>query len=229
MPRHRELPFIAQTLAVLSEHCGDEQTDLILSEAEHRLAKLQTDPLFARRPVAQCSGPGAPEDELWTLLWAELARRQPALFGPQLADLSEQPRGPSLAWLYIRHRHPEQLHAGVAADAAGVELCARVFNEVCPAVAQLAGDGVLPAVQTVFWRVTPNCVLNNYLRHHRWLAINLFCEPALRNHTFLASAAMADLTSEAPTDSEAFHLLLHEHVHSSLTHGAAPARRVRLG
>ena len=89
MPRHRELPFIAQTLAVLSEHCGDEQTDLILSEAEDRLAKLETDPLVARRPVAQCSGPGATEDELWTLLWVELAQpRRLAVTADDFRDVS---------------------------------------------------------------------------------------------------------------------------------------------
>jgi hypothetical protein len=82
MSTYRDLPFIEQTLAVLSEYCGGHQAAVILAGAERRLAMLEADPLLSRRPVAQCSGPGAPEDELWTMLWVELAQRQPALFGP---------------------------------------------------------------------------------------------------------------------------------------------------
>src|ERR1019366_889731 len=78
---HQELLFIKQTSAILAKHCGKKQAQAILNEAEQRLEAQWADPAFAHRAVAQCSGPGAPEDDLFTELWLELARRRPSLFG----------------------------------------------------------------------------------------------------------------------------------------------------
>jgi hypothetical protein len=225
----RTLPFIEQTLAVLCEHLGAELTTLILTDAERRLASWQSQPLLSRLPVAQCSGPGDPDDELWTMLWMALARRQPALFGRKLARMSPEPRGVSLAWLYVRRRHPEQLQESVADTPAGLVRCARVVHEVFPILAAFAGSDVLPETPTRFWRPTSNCVLHAYLQAHDWAAISLFCEPALRSHTFVRAADVADLTTEQPIDSTAFNLLLREHIRASLSQGALPGRPVKLG
>ena len=228
MSGHRELPFIAQTVTVIAEHCPEE-IEAILSEAERRVEAWEADPLSSRRPVAQCSGPTSADDELWTELWVELARRHPALFGPELAQLSEKPRGPSLAWLYVRHQHPDQLIEGASADAGGKALCARLCAEIVPALATLADDGVLATVQPHLWRVTPECVLDAYLNHNHWWGINLFCEPALRFDTFLSSTSMLYLTDQPPSKDLSLALLLHEHIHVALTHAAMPGRAVKLG
>jgi hypothetical protein len=229
---HQELLFIKQTSAILARHCGKKQARAILNEAEQRLEAQWADPAFARRAVAQCSGPGAPEDDLFTELWLELARRRPSLFGPVLADLSEAPRGVSLAWLYARtQQHPLQLQAGAADanDKKGQQLCARLSGEVFPALVALDDTGALPTVATTVWRLQPECVLDSYLRHHDWHGINLFCEPALRCHTFLRSGFMKTLTGRRPPhENDAFVLLLHEQIHASLTQGAMPGQAVEL-
>ena len=232
MSAHQDLLFIKQTSAILAKHCGKKQAQAILNEAEQRLEAQWADPAFARRAVAQCSGPGAPEDDLFTELWLELARRRPSLFGPVLGDLSAAPRGVSLAWLYARtQQHPLQLQAGAvgANDKKGQQLCGRLSGEVFPALVALDDAGALPTVATTVWRLQPECVLDSYLRHHDWHGINLFCEPALRCHTFLRSGFMKTLTGRRPPhENDAFVLLLHEQIHASLTQGAMPQQAVEL-
>ena len=234
MADYADIPYISETLGILSAHLGLDMGVEVFLGCQYRLARLLEDPEYLSRPVAQCSANTA-EDELWTMMLRELARRCPRLFGPELAELSDEPRGAALAWLFTRHSHPEQLREDVADGGTADYSTAVIRSElVTLAVGRRAlklanvEAELLPPATTKFWRLAEGSLLDLYLRHNRWNAICLFAEPTLRDQTFVRSDAMDTLTTAAPAESVSFALLVHEHLHTLLTKGAMPGAVVRL-
>jgi hypothetical protein len=234
MPDYPDIPYISETIGILAAHLGLDTAVEVFQSCDRRLADLMEDPEYLARPVAQCSANTA-EEELWTMLLGKLAARRPDLFGPELAELSDEPRGAALAWLFTRHSHPDQLRFGVAdIGAANYKLAAfrsgLVTTTVASKVAELANveAELLPPAETEFWRAAEGSLLDLYLRANGWSAICLFNEPTLRRQTFLYSDAMDTLTTNAPAESGSFQILVHEHLHSLLTEAAMPGQVVRL-
>lgn len=215
----REQPaYLRQTGELISAHCGDAEAQKMLAEAKARAIARPT----RRLAVAQC-WPATPTDDIWTELWSAFAARRPDLFGSGLAELSAEPSGVSLAFLYVREQHPHQLRAGLRVSPWLTIRAEKEQRRRLDALARRSGI-VLPKVEANYWRVEEGCVLHDYLMQHPgWAGISLFCEPSLRSDTFVLQPheILARGSSYAI-------LTLHELIHQALTELACPQQTVRL-
>jgi hypothetical protein len=187
------MSYLAQTVKIVAEHCGAEQAEEMLVRARAKAAAYPTQELA----VAQC-WTASSDDDVWTELWRDLASKHPELFGDLQEELSLEARGVSLAWLYVREQHPEQLQLGLPAIVEIDESQLEIVNDLFETV-------VRPHVT---WRVSKDCVLYAYLVAHEWPCLSLFCESALREHTFMLHLEDFNLYK---------HLALHENIHAALT------------
>lgn len=183
--------------------------------------------------VAQCSGPLDADDEYFTLIWRTLASSRPELFGPRLMALSEQARGPSLAYLYEQCQHPE-LHRepGLASIAEDFNDALTEFRHysVGPGCPDGWRGNVLSHIGLDFniVQLQEGSVLQLLMQDRYWAAISLFCEPALRRTVLLAPTRRL-FPDCASIDQPLLRLLLHEAIHSLLTLAALGEQSAPVG